>query len=64
MQLAEGLNVRYKNNEGPIVFYCERSLSIRVREFPDKSRNVHIVVYSYDYDKIELLSDNQQHART
>ena len=64
MQLAEGLLVRYRNEEGPIVFCCEQSLSILVREFPDKARNVHIVVYASNFNEIELLTGNQQHART
>lgn len=52
-----GQRARYKNNEeGIISFVDPKCITICVRIFPnEKSRNVCIVVYSYDFDKVQIL---------
>ena len=51
-----GQYARYRNEEGIISFVDPRCITICVRIFPnEKSRNVCIVVYSYDFDKVQIL---------
>lgn len=51
-----GQRARYKNDEGIISFVYPKCITICVRVFPnEKSRNVCLVVYSHDFDKVEIL---------
>lgn len=48
--------VEYKDQMGFINFECNTCITICVREFPDEpSRNVNVVVYACDFDKIIYL---------
>lgn len=51
-----GQHARYKHEEGIISFVDHKCITICVRIFPnEKSRNVCLVVYSYDFDKVQIL---------
>lgn len=48
--------VEYQGDRGFINFRCDQCVTICVREFPEHpARNVNVVVYHYDFDKIIYL---------
>jgi len=60
--LKEGDIVSYKDVTGKIIFLCELSLSILVGdEFP-KRHQCRVVVYSYEWDKVKLISDSSENV--
>jgi len=60
--LKEGDIVSYKDVTGKIIFLCELSLSILVGdEFP-RRHQCRVVVYSYEWDKVKLISDSSENV--
>ena len=52
----ERISVEYRGDRGFINFQCDQCVTICVREFPEHpARNVNVVVYHYDFDKIIYL---------
>ena len=56
--LAEDLEVYYQGMFGKIGFVCEHYVTICVRTFPDKSRNVSLIVYPEHYKEITLAKES------
>lgn len=54
----EGDIVTYKNDTGKVVFACELSISILIGDAEPYPAQTRIVVYSYDWDKVKLVSDS------
>lgn len=52
----EGLDVYYDEYFGIIKFICDEYMTICIRKFSEseKSRDVCIIVYPSEYDKIEI----------
>lgn len=57
MQFAEGETVEYKETCGIIAFSCEDSISILVERGEHKSKDVRIVVYKSDFNKVNKLTE-------
>lgn len=57
---AVGIDVVYKNHIGKINFVDDHYVTICIREFKQRSRNVCIVVHRENYKQIELLKQSQK----
>jgi hypothetical protein len=61
MTFAEGLEVQYKDHIGKVRFICETYITICINSFPEeRRRDVCIVVYRSNFDKIKLLKESQK----
>lgn len=61
--LPEGTEVYYKDMYGHVRFVCEHYMTVCVREFPERVRDVCLVVYPSQYDQIILFNGNNQHEQ-
>lgn len=52
--------VEYKSDTGKVVFACELSISILIGDAEPYPAQTRIVVYSYDWDKVKLVSDSSE----
>jgi hypothetical protein len=57
---AEGLDVKYKEFVGKIRFISEKYLTICICELKQRERNVCILVYKNEWDKITLLKESEK----
>jgi hypothetical protein len=59
MTFTEGLEVQYKDHIGKVRFICETYITICINSFPEeRRRDVCIVVYRSNFDKIKLLKES------
>jgi hypothetical protein len=59
MNFSEGIDVIYKNHMGKIRFICNEYLTLCVNHFPEeKQRDVCILIYRNEFDKIKLLKES------
>lgn len=58
MIFVEGLEVEYKGQIGIIRFICDQYLTICVKKFSEKNRDVCLLVYRDQYHKISLLKES------
>jgi hypothetical protein len=56
----EGLEVRYKEHLGVVDFICDRYITICVRRFEQRSRNVCILVYASQWKDVKLLKQSDK----
>jgi hypothetical protein len=62
--LPEGTEVYYNGIYGVVRFTCEQYMTVCVRNFPDDPRrDVCILVYPNQSNKIELVNGNHSHER-
>lgn len=60
--LPEGTEVYYNGIYGVVRFTCEQYMTVCVRNFPDDPRrDVCILVYPNQLDKLELVNGNHSH---
>ena len=59
-QFAEGLQVSYQHLTGTIHFICPVYITICVRKFEDKAKNVCVLVYRDDWKNLNVLTGNRQ----
>lgn len=60
--LPEGTEVYYNGIYGVVRFTCEQYMTVCVRNFPDDPRrDVCILVYPNQLDKLELVHGNHSH---
>lgn len=58
---AEGLLISYKGHVGVIRFICDEYLTLCINSFPnEKRRDVCILIYKNDFEKIELFKESQK----
>ena len=57
---AVGIDVIYKNHIGKINFVDDCYVTICIREFEERNRNVCIVVHRENYKEIQLLKESQK----
>jgi|LauGreDrversion4_2_1035121.scaffolds.fasta_scaffold04348_19 hypothetical protein len=57
---AIGIDVIYKNQIGTINFVHDHYITICIRQFKERSRNVCIVVHRENYKQIQLLKESQK----
>jgi hypothetical protein len=59
MIFSEGLEVQYKHFIGTIRFVCNSYVTLCISQFPeDKRRDVCILIYPSEFDKIKLLKES------
>lgn len=58
--LTEGLPVYYEKLFGKINFVCNEYVTILIREFPDRSKNVNIIVYHTEWHNIKLSKESEK----
>ena len=61
--LPVGTEVCYDNMYGHVRFVCEQYMTVCIREFPEKVKDVCILVYPTNFHKIELITGNNQHEQ-
>lgn len=60
--LPEGTEVYYNGMYGHVRFACEQYMTVCVKEFPtERVRDVCLIVYPAQYDRIELVNGNHSH---
>jgi hypothetical protein len=60
--LPEGTEVYYKGYYAVVSFVCEQYMSLCLHKYPgEPSRDVCILVYTDQYDQIELIHGNHSH---
>jgi hypothetical protein len=57
MLFHEGESVKYNRVAGVIAFVCDNSISILVEKGEHRSKDVRVVVYKSDFNKIDKLID-------
>jgi hypothetical protein len=55
-----GLEVRYKQHVGFVDFICEKYITICLKKFEERSRNVCLLVYPSEWKEIELLKQSDK----
>lgn len=59
-QFAEGLEVSYQHLTGVIHFICSSYITVCVRTFEDRVRNVCVLVHRNNWKDLNLLTGNRQ----
>lgn len=59
--LPEGIEVYYNGMYGKVRFTCESYMTVCINPGPDKSRDVCVLVYPNQLDKLELVHGNHSH---
>jgi hypothetical protein len=54
----QGLNVSYKDHVGWVNFIGETYITICIKEFEERSRNVNILVVKKDWNQIHLVKES------
>jgi hypothetical protein len=57
MRFVEGETVEYKKALGVVAFSCEDSISILVEKGDHKSKDVRVVVYKSDFNRVNKLAE-------
>jgi hypothetical protein len=55
-----GLRVKYRDHVGVVHFVCEKYITICIQTFEHKSRDVCILVYSNQWNEIQLLKQSEK----
>jgi hypothetical protein len=55
-----GLEVRYKQHVGFVNFISEKYITICLRKFDDRSRNVCLLVYPSQWKDVKLLKESDK----
>ena len=56
----EGLNVKYKHHVGTVSFVCEKYITVCIKAFEDRSKNVCLLVYPEQWEQIQLLKQSEK----
>ena len=55
-----GLDVKYKQQVGFIDFVCEKYITICIKTFEHKSKNVCLLVYPQQWKEVQLLKQSEK----
>ncbi len=58
----EGDIVSYLDITGEVVFACDISISILIGDEKPRARQIRVVVYNYDWDKVNKICDNSKNV--
>lgn len=58
MIFVEGLEVEYKGHIGTIRFICDQYVTVCVKKFSERNRDVCLLVYREHYSNIKLLKES------
>lgn len=56
----QGLEVRYKQHVGFVDFICEKYITICLRKFEERSKDVCLLVYPTQWKDVELLKQSDK----
>lgn len=55
-----GLNVKYREQVGVVDFVCEKYITICIKTFEHKSKNVCLLVYPSQWKEVQLLKQSEK----
>jgi hypothetical protein len=55
-----GLEVRYGQHVGFVDFICEKYITVCLRKFEERSKDVCILVYPHQWKDIKLLKESEK----
>jgi hypothetical protein len=55
-----GLEVRYKQHIGFVDFICEKYITICLKKFSERSRDVCLLVYPKEWKDVQLLKESDK----
>ena len=55
-----GLDVKYKDHVGVVNFVCEKYITICIKTFEHKSRDVCLLVYPQQWKEVQLLKESEK----
>ena len=55
-----GLNVKYREQVGVVDFVCEKYITICIKTFEHKSKNVCVLVYPSQWREVQLLKESEK----
>jgi hypothetical protein len=56
----QGLEVRYKRQVGFVDFICEKYITICLRKFEERSKDVCLLVYPPQWKDVQLLKESDK----
>jgi len=56
----QGLQVRYKQNVGFVDFICEKYITICLRKFDERSKDVCLLVYGPEWKHVQLMKESDK----
>jgi hypothetical protein len=60
MSFAEGTEVIYNGNQGFISFVCDKYITVCIKTFDEKSRDVCLLVYPNQWKDVHLLKQSEK----
>ena len=55
-----GLEVRYRDHVGFVNFICDKYITICLRQFDHRLKNVCILVYPSQFGEVQLLKESEK----
>ena len=55
-----GLNVKYREQVGVVDFVCEKYITVCIKTFEHKSKNVCLLVYPSQWKEVQLLKQSEK----
>jgi hypothetical protein len=55
-----GLNVRYRDKVGVVNFVCEKYITVCIKTYEHKSRDVCLLVYQPQWKQVQLLKESEK----
>jgi hypothetical protein len=56
----KGLNVKYKDHFGVVDFVCEKYITVCIKRYDHKSRDVCLLVYQPQWKEVQLLKQSEK----
>jgi hypothetical protein len=56
----KGLNVKYRDHVGIVNFVCDKYITVCIKTYDHKSRDVCILVYQPQWKEIQLLKQSEK----
>ena len=60
MSFSEGTKVIYNGMQGFVSFVCEKYITVCIKTFEDRSKNVCLLVYPEQWEQIQLLKQSEK----
>jgi len=55
-----GLEVKYKNHIGVVNFVCEKYITVCIKTYEHRSRDVCLLVYPDQWKEVQLLKESEK----
>jgi hypothetical protein len=55
-----GLNVKYREQIGVVDFVCEKYITVCIKTFEHKSKNVCLLIYPQQWKEVQLLKQSEK----